>query len=231
MRWTGAAPDVVPDAALTDAFAGCLPGGRLAGPLLAFTAVSSTQAVARRLAAAGAPEGTVVLADHQSAGRGRRGRPWLASPGTALLFSCVLRPALPPSRWPELTLAAARAVAEGVEATTGVRARVKWPNDVLVGNRKLAGVLAEAVVGPASFVVLGIGMNVAQRAEEWPPELAGRAVSLAELGPAVSREGLLAGVLARLAARYDEFLGGGRLAVGFGEAVSAEGSRRPGGGG
>jgi BirA family biotin operon repressor/biotin-[acetyl-CoA-carboxylase] ligase len=188
-----AAPDLAPDPGLTEAFAGCLPGGRLAGPLVAFASVESTQGVARRLAVAGAPEGTTVLADHQVAGRGQRGRVWVAPPGTGLLFSVVLRPPAPPSRWPELTLAAARAVAESAQREAGVAARVKWPNDVLVGERKLAGVLAEGVVGPASFVVLGIGINVAQRPDEWPADLRGRAA-------------LLATVLARLRDHYEAFL-------------------------
>jgi BirA family transcriptional regulator, biotin operon repressor / biotin---[acetyl-CoA-carboxylase] ligase len=208
MMAAGAVLELTPDRALTEAFAACLPGGRLAGPLLAFASVDSTQVVARRLAAAGTPEGTLVVADHQEAGRGQRGRSWLAPPGRALLFSCVLRPAVSPARWPSLTLAAARAVADGVDDVAAVRPRVKWPNDVLVGERKLAGVLAEAVVGPASFVVLGIGINIAQRDEEWPSELTGRAVSLGELGVAVTREAVLTAVLRRLRGAYDRFVDG-----------------------
>src|SRR5262245_49647622 len=98
--------DLAPDRALTDRFATCLPGGRLAGPVLAFTSVDSTQAIARQLAAAGTPEGTLVVADHQAAGRGQRGRSWVAPAGVALLFSLVLRPSVTPARWPELTVAA-----------------------------------------------------------------------------------------------------------------------------
>jgi len=206
MMPAGALLDLAPDRALTDAFAACLPGGRLAGPVLAFSRVDSTQLVARQLAAAGTPEGTLVLADHQAAGRGQRGRTWLAPAGSALLFSLVLRPPLPPSRWPALTIAAATAVAEAVTEATGVAARVKWPNDVLVGERKLAGILAEGVVGPACFVVLGIGVNVGQGPDDWPPELRGRAVSLAELGVPLGREAVLAALLARLAGRYQAFL-------------------------
>lgn len=206
MTLTDAVLDPAPDRALTDAFAACLPGGRLGGPVLAFRSVGSTQAIARQLAAAGAPEGTLVLADHQAAGRGQRGRPWVAPPGTALLFSLVLRPPLPPARWPALTITAAMAVTEAVNAASGVAARVKWPNDVLVGDRKLAGILAEGVVGPICFVVLGIGVNVTQQAADWPPDLRDRAVSLAELGVPLGREALLAAVLDRLAAAYGAFL-------------------------
>lgn len=216
MSWTPPTLDPAPDPELTRAFAGRLPGGRFAGPLLAFGSVSSTQTVCRALAAAGAPEGTVVLADYQTAGRGRLGRAWSAPPGAALLFSCLLRPPLPPARWPELTLAAGCAVAEALEAAAGLGTRLKWPNDVLVGDRKLAGVLAEGVVGDASFVVLGIGVNVAQRRGEWPGDLARRAVSLAELDRAVERGGLLEAILARLAARY-----AGLLAEGLGPVREA----------
>ncbi len=206
MRWISVEADLAPDPVLTAAFAGCLPGGRLAGPLLAFAAVDSTQTICRRLAAEGAPEGTLVVADHQRAGRGQGDRRWIAPPGAGLLLSCLLRPPAPASRWPGLTLVAARAVVEAVAACTPVTPRVRWPNDVLVGERKLAGVLAEGVVGAAPFVVLGVGINVAQRADAWPPALRGRAVSLAELGHPVARETLLAVLLAELAARYEALL-------------------------
>jgi len=206
MAWTAPATEPASDPALTRVFAGCLPGGRLSGPLLAFASVASTQGICRVLAAEGAPEGTVVLADHQTAGRGRRGRAWTAPPGTALLFSCVLRPPLDSSRWPELTLTAGCAVAEAVESTAGVAVRLKWPNDVLVDHRKVAGILAEGVLGEDPFVVLGIGVNVLQRGADWPPDLSSRAVSLAALGSAVGREALLAAILARVAARYDDLL-------------------------
>jgi BirA family transcriptional regulator, biotin operon repressor / biotin---[acetyl-CoA-carboxylase] ligase len=208
MRWASLVPDLAPDPELTAAFAGCLPGGRLAGPLLAFAAVDSTQTIGRRLAAEGAPEGTVIVADAQRAGRGQRGRTWTAPPGAGLLLSCLLRPPLPPSRWPTLTLVGAAAVVDAVRDLTGIPARLKWPNDVLVEERKLAGVLAESVVSPAPFIVMGLGVNVGQRAEAWPPELQGRAVSLAELGHPVPRADLLAALLARIETRYEAYLAG-----------------------
>lgn len=207
--WRRPTADPAPDPALTGAFAGCLPGGRLSGPLVAFASIPSTQVICRALGADGAAEGAVVLADHQTAGRGRRGRAWTAPPGSALLFSCLLRPLLPPSRWPEVALMAGCAVAEGLEQATGVVARLKWPNDVLVGHRKVAGILVEGVVGEPPLVVLGIGVNMRQASGDWLPDLASRAVSLAGLGVSVSREVLLAAVLARLAHRYDELLGEG----------------------
>ena len=144
----------------------------------------------------------MVLADHQTEGRGRRGRAWTAPPGTALLFSVVLRPRLPVARWPEIPLAAGCAVAEGLERAAGVTAALKWPNDVLVAGRKLAGILAEGVAGTPPLVVLGVGVNVSQGEADWPPDLAGRARSLADLAAPVTRAELLGAVLARLEAWY-----------------------------
>jgi BirA family biotin operon repressor/biotin-[acetyl-CoA-carboxylase] ligase len=202
-------PEPPSDAALTRAFAGCLPGGRLRRPLRAYRSVPSTQALARAWAEAeppdDAPEGAVVLADHQTEGRGRRGRAWIAPPGTALLFSLVLRPPLPASRWPEIPLAAGCAVADALETAAGVGTRLKWPNDVLAGGRKLAGILAEGAEGAAGaspLVILGVGVNVSQRDTDWPPDLDGRVRSLAGLGAPVARAALLTAILARLDAWY-----------------------------
>lgn len=177
-------------------------GPRLGEPRLTFGSVTSTQDVCRRLGDAGAPEGTLVVADHQTAGRGRRGRAWADVPGRSLLCSVLLRPALPPERWPQLTLAAGCAVAEALEAAAGATPRLRWPNDVLLDGRKVAGILAEAFIGPSPFLVLGIGINLAQHDEEWPPHLRGRAVSLAAAGHEVPRDRLLAALLRRLEAWY-----------------------------
>jgi BirA family biotin operon repressor/biotin-[acetyl-CoA-carboxylase] ligase len=149
------------------------------------------------------------VADHQTEGRGRRGRRWTAPPGAALLFSTVLRPGIPVARWPEIPLAAGCAIAEALDEVSGIAAGLKWPNDVLVGGRKVAGILAEGVAGGSPVVILGIGVNVAQRAGDWPPDLAARACSLAELGAVVSREELLTACLTRLGAWYGMLLDGG----------------------
>src|SRR5262245_62315142 len=154
--------DAAPDAALTRTFAACLPGHRLTGPLLAYRSVDSTQAVARRWALTGAPEGAVVLADYQTAGRGQRGRGWIAPARAALLCSGVLRPDLPMGRWPEIPLMAGCAIAEGLEAAGPLAVELKWPNDVLIGPWKVAGVLAEGVASSPGLVVLGVGVNVTQ---------------------------------------------------------------------
>lgn len=155
------------------------------------TVVDSTQTVAFDLAARGAPDGSVVVADFQTAGRGRRGRSWQAAPGSALLLSLVLRPRLLPDALPALSLATAVAVAEAIRATAGADARLKWPNDVLVGERKVAGILLEARHEPDVVVVAGIGINL--RPDAIPPALAARATCL---GAGVDREALLRAVLA-----------------------------------
>ena len=141
-----------------------------------FAEVDSTNRLAADLARAGAPDGVVVGADHQTAGRGRRGRTWEARPGSALLVSVVLRPV------PTLvTLAAGVAAAEAGEAVAGTAVRLKWPNDLLVGDGKVGGILSELVGGAA---VVGLGLNLA-----WAPEGA------ACLGPDVDRDALLAAYL------------------------------------
>jgi BirA family biotin operon repressor/biotin-[acetyl-CoA-carboxylase] ligase len=160
--------------------------------------VDSTQSIAFALAADGAPDRTVVVADSQSAGRGRHGRPWYDEPGASLLTSILLRPRLTPARLPTLSLTAGVAVAEALAAVAGVDARLRWPNDVLVGARKIAGILLESrVAGGAPVVALGIGVNVGQRA--FPSELASRATSVRlASGRDVDREALLAALLDRL---------------------------------
>lgn len=138
--------------------------------------VDSTQTVAFALAADGAADRTVVVAQAQTAGRGRRGRLWLDEPGASLLTSIILRPRLEPARLPTLSLAAGVAVVEALERVTGLKPRLKWPNDVLVDGRKLAGILLESRIGPSPLVVLGIGVNLAQRV--FPADLAERATSV-----------------------------------------------------
>ena len=155
-----------------------------------------------------APEGALVAADEQTAGRGRLGRRWLAPAGTSLLCSLQLRPAIASERLPELTGVAANACAEAVAALTGLKPELKFPNDVLVGGRKLAGVLAEA---REERVVLGIGVNVNVTAEELPQEVDRPATSLlVETGRELDRADLLAELLERLEQRDRVWLSGAR---------------------
>jgi BirA family biotin operon repressor/biotin-[acetyl-CoA-carboxylase] ligase len=141
-----------------------------------FVRTDSTYTRARELAAAGAPHGTVVTADEQTEGRGRQGRSWTAPPGRALLYSAVLRPL--EARHMALPLAVPLAVCEAAEELEpGTRCGVKWPNDVLVDGRKLAGVLIEARPQDG-WAVVGVGLNLAIAPEEFPPELRDTAGSI-----------------------------------------------------
>jgi BirA family biotin operon repressor/biotin-[acetyl-CoA-carboxylase] ligase len=155
-------------------------------------------------AAAGAPEGLVAVTDHQTAGRGTRGRGWFDPPGGSLLVSVLLRPALAPAKLHLLTMAFALAAAEACGQVAGVDVGLKWPNDLYVGERKLAGVLAESQMTGMSIdaVVIGMGMNV-----NWPPEvpadLAEVTVSLNHVaGAEVDRVDLLVALLRRFDAVY-----------------------------
>ncbi len=174
----------------------------------------STNDVAKELAAQGAPEGTVVVADEQTAGRGRMGRRWLAPPGTCLLCSILFHPDLPPTRAQRLTMLCALAMAGAVEETAGLRVWLKWPNDLIIESRisnpetrnwrKLGGILTETgVVGEQlDFVVVGIGVNV-NVPPQTLPTLAPDATSiLAEVGRPVDRIMLLAALLSGVERRY-----------------------------
>ena len=148
-----------------------------------------------------APEGAVVATDEQIAGRGRLGRPWFAAPGTSLLFSINLRPTVPTHRLPELSIVAGHSCAEAIREVTGLMPDIKLPNDLLVGGRKLAGILAEA---RDDRVVLGIGINVNTAPDELPRDVDHEPTSLlAELGAPVARAPLLAAILLELERRYD----------------------------
>jgi len=185
--------------------------------VLWFGQVDSTNDLATSLAQRGAAEGTVVAAREQRCGRGRHGREWYSPPGAGLYVSVVLRPgATPGAALTLLTLAAGVAVAEGVQAATGLPVGLKWPNDVIVGpgRRKLAGILAEASTsgGAVEFVVLGIGVNAGVAA--YPPALADRATSIElELGRQVDAPLVLAEILAALAQRYRDLREGRGAAV------------------
>ena len=173
---------------------------RFGRPYLYFQRCESTQ----RELAADAPEGAVAVAEEQTAGRGRMGRSWYAPPRTSVLLSVNLRPAIETSRLPELSLVAGAAVTDAIVEVTGIRPQVKFPNDVLVGGRKVAGILAEA---RDDRVVVGIGINVNVAEDELPDNVDTPATSLElETGAPVDRAKLLAAVLAHLETRYDAWL-------------------------
>jgi BirA family transcriptional regulator, biotin operon repressor / biotin---[acetyl-CoA-carboxylase] ligase len=173
----------------------------------------STNDVAARLAESGAEEGTTVVAEMQTAGRGRHGRIWFSPPGAGLYVSVIVRPGtgLDNGESPAalLTLASGVAIAEAIRAVTGLPAEIKWPNDVLIGGRKLAGILAEAAVqaGMVQFIVVGFGVNLQPAA--YPPPLASRVTSIEiETTRPAERALILAAILAALGERYADLRAG-----------------------
>ena len=177
--------------------------GRLGRPYRFVERCASTQ----RLLGPDDPEGAVVAADEQSEGRGRLGRTWEAPGATSILFSVLLQPPVPTPKLPELSLVAGRAVARAIAARTGLAAELAFPNDVLIGERKVAGILAEASEGR---VVLGIGVNVNQTAAELPVDARKPPTSLRlETGAPLERAPLLAEILLQLERELDEWLSAG----------------------
>ena len=188
--WSGVS-DLIPELVVP------LLHGRLGAPYTFVSECASTQ----RLIGEDDPEGATVATDHQTQGRGRLGRIWEDTPGRSILVSVLLRPRAPMPLWPELSLVSGEAVARGLDRETGIDASLRHPNDVVVAGRKLVGVLAEARPGR---VVLGIGVNVNQTAEELPIDTAKPPTSLRiELGREVDRAPLLAAILAELELGYD----------------------------
>lgn len=162
---------------------------------------------ARELALEGAPEGTLVVAEKQTAGRGRRGKVWESPLGTGIWMSLVLRPQIMPAEAPVLTLLCGLATAEAIKAETGLSAGIKWPNDILINGKKAVGILTEmdCEMSEVHFVIPGIGINV--NTASFPPEIADIATSLyLECGKTVSRRRLVHKVLERLEEHYETFL-------------------------
>lgn len=169
---------------------------------------------ARELALEGAPEGTLVVAEKQTAGRGRRGKVWESPLGTGIWMSLVLRPQIAPAEASVLTLLCGLATAEAIEAETGLSAGIKWPNDILINGKKAVGILTEmdCEMSEVHFVIPGIGINV--NTASFPPEIAEIATSLyLECGKTVSRRRLVHKVLERLEEHYETFLRTGSFAA------------------
>ena len=169
---------------------------------------------ARELALEGAPEGTLVVAEKQTAGRGRRGKVWESPLGTGIWMSLVLRPQIAPTEASVLTLLCGLATAEAIEAETGLYAGIKWPNDILINGKKAVGILTEmdCEMSEVHFVIPGIGINV--NTASFPPEIAEIATSLyLECGKTVSRRRLVHRVLERLEEHYETFLRTGSFAA------------------
>lgn len=174
--------------------------------------IDTTNNRARELALEGAPEGTLVVAEKQTAGRGRRGKVWESPLGTGIWMSLVLRPQIRPAEASVLTLLCGLATAEAIEAETGLSAGIKWPNDILINGKKAVGILTEmdCEMSEVHFVIPGIGINV--NTASFPPEIADIATSLyLECGKTVSRRRLVHKVLERLEAHYETFLRAGNF--------------------
>jgi BirA family biotin operon repressor/biotin-[acetyl-CoA-carboxylase] ligase len=187
---------------------------RFGRPVIFYERVGSTNDVASRQAAAGQPEGLLVLADEQTAGRGRMGRSWSSLKGVGLLFSLLLRPPIPATQAGQLTMCLGLGAVEGIERVTGLHPVLKWPNDLLLEDRKLGGMLADlrTTGDMLQYAVLGLGLNV----NGAPPDLAAVSISLSSvLGRDVDRLELLVEILTQCEAWYGRMLaavaGGGTI--------------------
>jgi len=176
-----------------------------------FEETTSTNDVIEKLARDGVKEGVVVFAESQTKGRGRLGRKWTSPTHKGLWFSVLLRPELSPQETTQLTIASATALRRAVKNVTGLSAEIKWPNDLLIGGKKVVGILTEmsAEVDRVRHVILGIGVDVNQDANEFPPELRKIATSLKiEAGAEISRAELATEILRELDADYARICGG-----------------------
>jgi BirA family biotin operon repressor/biotin-[acetyl-CoA-carboxylase] ligase len=198
----------IPDKLLPGEIATGLKVRRLKGPIHHFETLPSTNDLAKELAASQAPEGTLVVAEGQSRGRGRLGREWSSPPGAGLYVSVLLRPPLPPADLPQITLTAAVAVVRALKGATGVAPGIKWPNDLILAGKKLGGILTEMETESDQIrhLVLGLGLNVNNR--EFPAEIRDLATSLALVtGRSFSRLAILKAWLEELESLYQLFLG------------------------
>ena len=204
------APDVLTEAEIRSFFSESKETGR---NLLCFDTIDSTNTFARRIAMEGAAGGTAVIADSQTAGRGRMGRSFQSPKGKGIYLSVLFRPHLPPERMMSVTALAGLAVCDAVERVCGVRPGLKWPNDPVLGNRKLCGVLTEMALegetGQVQHLVVGVGINVHHTPADFQDEVADIATSLRmELGKPVSRPRLTAALLEELDRMYRALLTG-----------------------
>jgi BirA family biotin operon repressor/biotin-[acetyl-CoA-carboxylase] ligase len=173
--------------------------------------VDSTQKIAARLGYEGAPEGTVVVAEEQTAGRGRLNRQWYSPSGTGIWMSILLRPNIPVHQAPQLTLLAAVSVAQAIEEI-GITVGIKWPNDILIGGKKAVGILTELQADPDRIhaVIVGIGINVNQQSYHFASEIENIATSLCiETGTHVNRATLMQRIFANMEKLYKEYLQNG----------------------
>ena len=183
------------------------------GELHVFDVTDSTNIRADALGSAGAPSGTLVVAEQQDSGKGRRGRSWKSPAGTGIYMSLLLRPQIDPNRASMLTLVTALAVSRGIDEFCGIETQIKWPNDVIISGKKVVGILTElrAEADYISHVVIGTGINVNN--ESFPAEVEQTATSLfLETGKRVDRSGLLVNCIACFREIYEQVIEAGSLA-------------------
>ena len=196
----------VPDVLHADDLLSRLPKVEVIGrDIQVFQETTSTNDVVERLARDGVPEGSVVFAETQTRGRGRLGRRWTSPAGKGLWFSVLLRPAMMPQAVTQITIAAATAIARAIRQKTALSPQIKWPNDILLGPRKVAGVLTElnAELDRVRYVILGVGLDVNLAPTDFPAELRPLATSLAiEAGRQISRAEMAAALLEELDRDY-----------------------------
>ena len=177
-----------------------------------FDSIDSTNTRAKEMALRGAPHGTVLIADHQTGGRGRMGRSFLSPGGVGIYMSVLLRPHCPPEELMHLTCASAVAMCDAVEQSAGFRPGIKWTNDLVSGSKKLAGILTEMALdasGQIAYAVVGIGINCCQQPEDFAPEIRDMAGSLSMIaGTAVSRTKVAAAMLEALLRMDQDLLTG-----------------------
>src|SRR5277367_670429 len=206
-----------PDALHADDLLARLGGTRVIGrDIQVFEQTTSTNDVVEKLARAGVKEGAVVFAESQTKGRGRLGRKWISPGRKGLWFSVLLRPALRPQETTQLTVASATTLRRAIESETGLKPEIKWPNDILIGGKKVAGILTElsAELDKVRYIILGIGIDVNLDAGEFPTELKKIATSLKiETGETISRAELATSVLRELDFDYSRICSGKFAAV------------------
>lgn len=197
------APDVLTASEIADGLTTTYMGRNI----VSLSTVDSTNEEAKRQANAGAPNGTLVVAESQTGGKGRLGRAWVSPPGEGIWMTLLLRPDIAPHEVTLITLVVGLAICRAVRAYTGCDARIKWPNDVIIGGRKICGILTElaAETDRINYVVVGAGTNV--NMEAFPAELAAKATSLRiETGAPLRRAPLVRAILAELETWYDRLI-------------------------
>jgi len=211
-----------PDRLIADDLLARLGACPLVREIVVFEETDSTNDLAVQRGRQGGAGGLVIFAERQTAGRGRFGRPWASASHRGLWFSLLLRPALPLPLWPRLTTWAAVALADAIEASLGLPAAIKWPNDLHLGGKKVAGILAESGTDGTGepFAVVGIGVNVNHEPADFPPELTAKAGSLRmATGRAIDRPAFATALLRALDARLPQ------LADAFPEIIAAAARR------